>query len=140
MATVLERPDVSAPTVERRAVPLLRRPRSTKGFWGWVTTIDHKRIGILYGVTAFVFFLAGGVEALIIRLQLAQADGTVVSAGTFNQLFTMHGTTMIFLVVMPMSTAFFNYFIPIMIGARDVAFPRLNAFSYWTFVFGGLVL
>jgi cytochrome c oxidase subunit I len=107
---------------------------------GWITTVDHKRIGILYGVTAFAFFLLGGIEALIIRLQLARPHGTVVSAETFNALFTMHGTTMVFLAIMPFSAAFFNYMIPLMIGARDVAFPRLNALSYWLLVLGGLFL
>jgi cytochrome c oxidase subunit 1 len=110
------------------------------GVWSWITTTDHKRIGILYGVTAFVFFLIGGLEALIIRAQLASPDNTLVSADTYNQLFTMHGTTMIFLAVMPLSAAFFNYIIPLQIGARDVAFPRLNAFSYWVFLFGGLFI
>jgi cytochrome c oxidase subunit 1 len=108
--------------------------------WSWLTTTDHKRIGILYGVTAFVFFLIGGLEALIIRAQLARSGSDLVSAETFNQLFTMHGTTMIFLAVMPLSAAFFNYVVPLQIGARDVAFPRLNAFSYWVFLFGGLLL
>jgi cytochrome c oxidase subunit I len=110
------------------------------GLWSWVTTVDHKRIGILYGVSAFAFFLLGGVEALIIRLQLARPHNTVVSADTFNALFTMHGTTMVFLAIMPFSAAFFNYMIPLMIGARDVAFPRLNALSYWIFLAGGLFL
>jgi len=110
------------------------------GLWSWITTVDHKRIGILYGVSALVFFLVGGVEALIIRLQLARPHGTVVSAETFNALFTMHGTTMVFLAVMPFSAAFFNYMIPLMIGARDVAFPRLNALSYWIFLLGGLFI
>ena len=108
--------------------------------WSWLTTVDHKRIGILYGATAFTFFLIGGIEALIMRVQLARPDNTVVSAQTFNELFTMHGTTMIFLAIMPMSAAFFNYMIPLMIGARDVAFPRLNALSYWIFLLGGLFL
>jgi cytochrome c oxidase subunit 1 len=138
MATVLEPSLAPPPPPEEPA--LLKRPTETGGVWGWITTIDHKRIGILYGVTAFVFFLAGGIEALLIRLQLAQPDGTVLSADAYNQVFTMHGTTMIFLVVMPLSTAFFNFLMPIQIGARDVAFPRLNAFSYWTFLFGGLFL
>ena len=110
------------------------------GLRSWLTTVDHKRIGVLYGITAMFYFVAGGVEALIIRLQLSTADGTVVGADTFNQLFTMHGTTMIFLVLMPLSAALFNYMIPLMIGARDVAFPRLNAFSYWTFLFGSILL
>ena len=130
-------------TTEPRVLPrsrILRRPTATTGFWSWITTVDHKRIGILYGVTAFVFFLVGGMEALLIRLQLTRPNGTVVSAEAYNQIFTMHGLTMIFLVVMPLSAAFFNYMLPLMIGARDVAFPRLNAFSYWVFLFGGLFL
>jgi len=107
----------------------------------WLTTTDHKRIGLLYFWTAFGFFLIGGLEALIIRAQLVRPDGGLgVSAETFNQLFTMHGTTMIFLALMPLSAAFFNYIIPLQIGARDVAFPRLNAFSYWVFLLGGLLL
>ena len=111
-----------------------------KGLWSWITTVDHKRIGILYGVTAFLFFLLGGLEALLIRWQLGAPDKTFLSPEAYNQLFTMHGTTMIFLGVMPLSAMFFNYFIPLQIGARDVAFPRLNAYSYWVFLFGGLVL
>jgi cytochrome c oxidase subunit 1 len=116
----------------------------TQTFWGavasWLTTVDHKRIGILYGSSAFIFFLIGGIEALIMRLQLARPDNTIVGAQTFNELFTMHGTTMVFLAIMPMSAAFFNYMIPLMIGARDVAFPRLNALSYWIFLSGALFL
>ena len=108
--------------------------------WSWITTVDHKRIGQLYGVSAFIFFLIGGIEAIIMRLQLARPDNTLVSAQTFNELFTMHGTTMIFLAIMPLNAAFFNYMIPLMIGARDVAFPRLNALSYWIFLAGGLFL
>ena len=111
-----------------------------RGVWGWVTTVDHKRIGILYGASAFAFLLLGGVEALLIRLQLAGPGQTVVSAQTFNALFTMHGTTMVFLAVMPANAAFFNYIVPLMLGARDVAFPRLNALSYWIFLFGALFL
>jgi cytochrome c oxidase subunit I len=119
---------------------VLRRPTATTGLWSWFTTVDHKKIGILYGVSAFVFFVIGGVEALLIRAQLARPDGTVLNADQYNQLFTMHGITMIFLFVMPMAAAFFNYMIPLMIGARDVAFPRLNAFSFWLFALGGLFL
>jgi cytochrome c oxidase subunit 1 len=114
--------------------------KSTSGLWSWLTTVDHKRIGILYGVTAFVYLMLGGLEAMIMRVQLAQPENAVVGAERYNQLFTMHGTTMIFLAIMPLSSAFFNYIIPLQIGARDVAFPRLNAFSYWTFVGGGLIL
>ncbi len=110
------------------------------GLWSWLTTVDHKRIGILYGATAFFFFLLGGLEALLIRIQLSRADNTFLDPDTYNQLFTMHGTTMIFLAIMPLSAMFFNYMIPLLIGARDVAFPRLNAFSYWVFLLGGLFL
>src|SRR5512143_2292166 len=106
------------------------------GLKSWLTTTDHKRIGKLYFWTAFVFFLVGGLEALLIRAQLAQPDGTLVSADTYNQLFTMHGTTMVFMALMPLAAAFFNYIVPLQIGARDVAFPRLNAFSYWVFLLG----
>jgi cytochrome c oxidase subunit 1 len=119
---------------------LLRRPTAITGFWSWFTTVDHKKIGIMYGVTAFVFFIVGGLEALLIRAQLAQPDGALLNADQYNQIFTMHGITMIFLFVMPMSAAFFNYMIPLMIGARDVAFPRLNAYSFWVFALGGLFL
>ena len=119
---------------------LMRRPSAKSGIGSWLTTADHKRVGILYGYTAFFFFLIGGVEALLIRLQLSRPNGHLLSANEYNTLFTMHGLTMIFLVVMPLSAALFNYFVPIMIGARDVAFPRLNAFSYWVFLAGGLFL
>jgi cytochrome c oxidase subunit I len=119
---------------------LFNRPTATTGWWSWVTTVDHKRIGILYGVTAFAFFLIGGTEALLIRLQLATPNGGVLDANVYNQFFTMHGITMIFLVVMPMGVALMNFLIPLMIGARDVAFPRLNAFSYWVFLLGGLFI
>jgi cytochrome c oxidase subunit 1 len=118
----------------------LRRPSSLTGFWSWFTTVDHKKIGIMYGVSAFVFFIVGGLEALLIRTQLAQPDGTLLNAEQYNQIFTMHGITMIFLFVMPMSAAFFNYMLPLMLGARDVAFPRLNAYSFWVFLLGGLFL
>ncbi len=114
--------------------------RTQSVLWSWLTTVDHKRIGILYGTSAFIFFLIGGIEAIIMRLQLARPDNTLVSAQTFNELFTMHGTTMIFLAVMPLSASFFNYMIPLLIGARDVAFPRLNALSYWIFLSGALFI
>jgi cytochrome c oxidase subunit 1 len=110
------------------------------GLVSWLTTIDHKRIGILYGATAMAFLVLGGVEALLIRLQLAGPNGTVLTAAQYNQLFTMHGTTMVFLVGMPLAVAFGNYLIPLMIGARDVAFPRINMFGYWMVLFGGLFL
>jgi cytochrome c oxidase subunit I len=110
------------------------------GLWSWLTTVDHKRIGILYGTTAFIFFLMGGIEAILLRIQLGSPNNTFLSPDVYNQLFTMHGTTMIFLAIMPLSAMFFNFMIPLQIGARDVAFPRLNAFSYWVFLLGGLFL
>src|SRR5688572_29688674 len=110
------------------------------GLWSWLTTVDHKRIGILYGTTAFAFFLIGGFEAMLMRAQLVRPNNTFMGADEFNAMFTMHGTTMIFLAIMPLSAAFFNYIVPLQIGARDVAFPRLNAFSYWVFLTGGLLL
>jgi cytochrome c oxidase subunit I len=121
------------------APPTIIQP-AYRGLWSWFTTVDHKRIGILYGVTAGTFFIIGGLEALVIRLQLWVPNNTLVSAQTFNALFTMHATTMIFLAIMPLGAAFFNFIIPLQIGARDVAFPRLNAFSYWAFVLGGILL
>lgn len=106
----------------------------------WLSTVDHKRIGILYMLTALVFFVVGGVEALFIRLQLAVPNSKLLDPDTYNMLFTMHGTTMIFLVAMPALFGFANYFVPLMIGARDMAFPRLNAFSFWLVPFGGILL
>ncbi len=108
--------------------------------WTWLTTVDHKKIGAMYGVTGFAFFLLAGFEALLIRTQLAVPNGTVVDAERFNQLFSMHALTMIFLAIMPLGASFFNFFLPLMIGARDVAFPRLNALSYWVFLGGALLL
>ena len=118
----------------------LERPTGTAGVWGWLTTIDHKRIGTLYLVTAFFFFLVGGIEASIMRIQLASPNSTLISANVFSQLFTMHALTMIFLAIMPLSVAFFNWIVPLQIGARDVAFPRLNALSYWVFLGGAIIL
>ncbi len=106
---------------------------------GWVTTTDHKRIGILYLATAFSFMMLGGVEALLMRSQLAQPDNTLLSPQTYNQVLTLHGSTMVFLVVMPLWAGFANYVVPLQIGARDMAFPKLNALSYWLFVAGGIV-
>ncbi len=106
----------------------------------WVTTTDHKRIGILYIATALGFFLAGGVLALMIRTQLATPDADIFSRDAYNEIFTMHGTTMIFLVVVPILAGFANYLVPLMIGTVDMAFPRLNALSYWLYLFGGIVL
>ena len=122
-------PQVSTHSVEREA----------RGWTSWITTTDHKRIGIMYMVTTFVFFCLGGVEALLIRLQLGAPNNTLVTPQTYNQLITMHGTTMIFLFVVPMMAGLANYFVPLMVGARDMAFPRLNALSFWLLLAGGVV-
>ena len=106
----------------------------------WVVTVDHKRLGVMYVVSGLVFLVVAGLEASAIRLQLAWSGLHVVPPGTFNQLFTMHGTTMVFLVGIPIVFGFANYLVPLMIGARDLAFPRLNAFGFWAFLFGGLLL
>jgi cytochrome c oxidase subunit 1 len=107
---------------------------------GWLTTTDHKRIGILYIATSLVFFVAGGLLALLMRAQLATPNEHFVTKNSYDELFTMHGTTMVFLVIVPILAGFGNFLVPLMIGARDVAFPRLNALSYWLFVLGGIVL
>ena len=106
----------------------------------WLSTVDHKRIAVLYMLTALVFFIIGGVEALFIRLQLAVPSNDFLHPNTFNKLFTLHGTTMIFLVAMPLLFGFVNYVLPLQIGARDMAFPRLNAFGFWCQPFGGILL
>ena len=123
-----------------RPFTLLRRPTARTGLVAWLTTVDHKKIGVMYGFFAVVFFLLGGIEALIIRTQLIVPNNHFVSAHFYSELFTMHGTTMIFLAVMPLNAAFFNLLVPLQIGARDVAFPRLNAFSLWVFVAGAVIL
>ena len=118
-------------------------PRPTTyaaGVWGWITTVDHKRIGVLYGLTAFAFMLIAGVEAGVIRMQLSSADNDLIGAARYNQMFTMHATVMVFMVIMPLSASFFNFVVPLAIGARDVAFPRLNALSFWLFLFGGILM
>jgi len=106
----------------------------------WITTVDHKRLGILYILYALLFLVIGGVEAIVIRIQLMRPHNDFVSPQVFNRMFTMHGTTMIFFVIMPVMFGFANYLVPLMIGARDMAFPRLNAFSFWLTAFGGLLL
>jgi cytochrome c oxidase subunit I len=123
------------PQIIAHEVPVPRR-----GWTTWLTTTDHKKIGILYLCTVLVFFVLGGIEALLLRIQLGTPENTFLSPEKYNQIFTMHGTTMIFLVIVPVWAGFANYFVPLMIGARDVAFPRLNAWSYWMFLFGGLAL
>ena len=119
---------------------ILTRPTTKTGIVSWLTTVDHKRIGLLYGMSALLFFLVGGVEALMIRVQLAIPNNTFLTHQLYNELFTMHATTMIFLAVMPLSAAFFNYIMPLQVGARDVAFPRLNGFAFWVFFAGAIIL
>jgi cytochrome c oxidase subunit 1 len=134
-------------TVERTAlkpIPQLTAhkvvtPRQTKRWIDWVLTTDHKKIGIMYMVLTFVFFMLGGVEALLMRLQLSVPGNTLISGERYNELLTMHGTTMVFLFVVPVMAGFGNYFVPLMIGARDMAFPRLNALSFWLLLTGGIV-
>jgi cytochrome c oxidase subunit I len=127
-------PLTAARDAEREPAGLLTRLHE------WVVTVDHKRLGIMYVVAGLAFFLIAGLEAGVIRWQLAVAENTVVSPQVFNRLFTVHGTTMVFLVGIPIVFGFANYLVPLMIGARDLAFPRLNAFGFWAFLFGGLLL
>lgn len=123
-----------------RAVGVSPRPSFLGYLWSWFTTVDHKRIGIMYGATTLAYLLLGGIEALLIRLQLAHAENKFLDPDTYNQVFTMHGLTMIFLVVMGFNATLFNLMVPLQIGARDVAYPRLNALSYWMFLFGSVLL
>src|SRR3989440_4136721 len=125
---------ITWPHTETAAYPLVDKLHE------WVATVDHKRLGVLYIIYALVFLVIGGIEAGIIRIQLIRAHNDFVSPQVFNRMFTMHGTTMIFFVVMALVVGFANYLIPLMIGARDMAFPRLNAFSFWLTAFGGLLL
>ncbi len=141
MADALVKSDFLGQEDQAAAKPfVIWRPTSKTGLISWLTTVDHKRIGFLYGISALFFLLVGGVEALLIRLQLAVPNNTILTAQQYNEMFTMHATTMIFLAVMPLSAAFFNFIMPLQIGARDVAFPRLNAFSYWVFLAGAIIL
>ena len=144
---IIERPStavselqVAAPAVPSTALGALKRPVTTSGWRAWLFTVDHKKLGIMYSAAALFFFIVGGLEAVLIRLQLAAPDGKVLNADLYNQMFTMHATTMVFLFVMPMAAGLANYFVPLQIGARDVAFPRINAFGFWAFLFGGIFL
>jgi cytochrome c oxidase subunit I len=120
-----------------RLLSLWERPPT---LWGWFATVDHKEIGIRYLVTAFLFLVIGGIEALLIRLQLARPDAGILTPEQYDQVFTMHGVTMIFWYASPILSGFANYLIPLFTGARDMAYPRLNAFTYWTFLASGLFL
>src|SRR5579883_2490707 len=122
-----------------------REPKLAPASWTavlheWVATVDHKKIGILYVLMALVFLVIGGVEALLMRVQLYRPLADVIPPDLFNQLFTMHGTTMVFFVGMPILIGIGNYFVPLMIGARDMAFPRMNAMGFWATLFGGLLV
>ena len=139
MSIVTEKPAALRTRPRPQVVAHDVRPEP-KGWTSWVTTVDHKKIGILYLYTTFLFFILGGVEALMLRLQLGLPDNNFLSPEKYNQLVTMHGTTMVFLFVIPVFAGFANYVIPLMIGARDMAFPRINAWSYWMLLFGGIVL
>src|SRR5256885_2556106 len=110
------------------------------GVISWLTTVDHKKIGILYLYTTFAFFLVGGIFALLMRTQLAVGNNHFLAPQTYNEIMTLHGTTMIFLWIIPVFSGFGNYFVPLMIGARDMAFPRINAFSFWLIPLGGLTM
>ena len=126
--------------VADRPMGAFARPKNQTGFKDWLTTVDHKKIGIMYGAAAMFFLVIGGVAALLIRIQLATPNSTFLSADAYNRIFTMHGTVMVFLVVMPIGASFANFLMPLQVGARDVAFPRINAFSFWVFFLGGLML
>jgi cytochrome c oxidase subunit I len=129
--------DVTLAPGSSEAFPRVGRP---EGLLSWVASVDHKQIGIMYIIVALVFFVVGGLEATLMRMQLARPNNTLLSPQVYNQLFTMHGTTMVFLMGMPMLIGFGNYLVPLMIGAPDMAFPRLNALGLWLLVFGGLLL
>jgi len=143
MALTEERPPLELTTggadvQNDRPLGVFTRPTATHGWKSWVTTVDHKKIGIMYGAASFFFLLVGGFEALLIRTQLAVPGNKLLSADLYNQVFTMHGVTMVFLVVMPMAAAFANYLLPLQIGARDVSFPRMNALSLWVWLAGAI--
>src|SRR5690348_7596352 len=120
-----------------------RKPREfslSEALYEWVATVDHKKLGLMYIIAALIFLVISGIFAVVMRLQLAVPENHLVPPDTYNRLFTMHGTTMVFLVGMPLLAGMSNYLIPLMIGARDMAFPRLNAFGFWIFLFGGILL
>ena len=120
-----------------KTTPVSPRPER---ILSWLTTTDHKKIGIMYLFNSFAFFAVGGALAMMMRTQLMKADNTFLSTSTYNEVFTMHGTIMIFLVVLPLFSGFGNYFVPLQIGALDMAFPRVNALSFWRLPVGGLTI
>ena len=133
-ATISQLEAINEATVVRQSRPPL------EVLYEWVTTVDHKKIGLMYIAYALLFMVMAGFEAILMRIQLAVPNNTFLSPQTFNRMFTMHGTTMVFFVGVPILFGFGNYLVPLMIGARDMAFPRLNAFSFWISSFGGLLL
>ncbi len=140
---IIEEPlalDSGQAVVAERPLGVLTRPQAGNGWRDWLSSVDHKRIGIMYGVAAMFFFLVGGFEALLIRTQLAFPEQGFLSPQLYNEIYTMHGITMVFLFIMPLAAAFANYLIPLQIGARDVAFPRLNALSFWVWLSGAVFL
>ena len=135
--TKLPKADIATPALEKKLHEIWE---TEPGIFGWIATVDHKEIGIRYLVTAFLFLIAGGIEALVMRLQLAGPNNTILTPAEYDQLFSMHGITMIFLYALPVLSGFSNYLFPLLLGSRDMAFPRLNAFSYWTFLASGLFM
>ena len=119
---------------------LERTYRPPTGLWGWLTTVDHKSIGKRYIATAFIWFLLAGVNAALMRLQLSRPENGLFGPDAYNQLFTVHGTGMMFLFAVPIMEAFALYLVPLMVGTRNIAYPRLNAFGFWMFLFGSLLL
>lgn len=143
MAIIEEQPPLelttgAEPTIAGDPMGVFARPKSSHGWRSWINTVDHKKIGIMYGAASFFFLLVGGFEALLIRTQLAVPGNQLLSADLYNQVFTMHGVTMVFMVIMPMAAAFANYLLPLQIGARDVSFPRMNALSLWIWLAGAI--
>ena len=123
--------------IENRLTSLWETPKT---LYGWLATVDHKELGIRYLITSFAFLIVGGLEALLMRIQLTRSDLAFLSPEAYNQMFTMHGVTMIFWYASPILSGFAVYLVPLMIGARDMAYPRLNAFTYWTFLLSGIFL
>src|SRR5581483_10052173 len=133
-----------SPTIGRPSPPLAEKLKALwetePGFIGWLGTVDHKEVGLRYIVTAFAFLIVGGVEALIFRLQVAWSNVKLLTPEQYDQLFTMHGMTMIFLYASPILSGFSNYLWPLLLGSRDMALPRLNAFSYWVYLLSGIFI